>query len=176
MLENAAAERGMEVVWMKEGDKLRCGALTLLCMNPGKASGFTSETGSPDRNAHSLVFLAEYGRFRMMLTGDIGAAEEERILRNEAEQRGMLSVLKTAHHGSGTSTSEAFLRTYRPGLAVISCGKENPYGHPAEETINRLRDAGTTILCTAWGGAVHIWTNGRKIRYTQYSRGRQNTR
>ena len=176
MLENAAAERGMEVVWMKEGDKLRCGDLTLLCMNPGKASGFTSETGSPDRNAHSLVFLAEYGRFRMMLTGDIGAAEEERILRDEAEQRGMLSVLKTAHHGSGTSTSEAFLRTYRPGLAVISCGKENPYGHPAEETINRLRDAGTTILCTAWGGAVHIWTNGRKIRYTQYSRGRQNTR
>ena len=176
MLEKAAKARGMQVVWMKEGDRLRCGELTLICLNPGNTAGNTSGAGSGDRNAHSLVFLAEYGMFRMMLTGDIGAAEEERILREEPEHGERLSVLKTAHHGSETSTSETFLRTYRPGLAVISCGKENPYGHPAKETLRRLEDSGAAVLCTAWGGAVHIWTNGRKIRYTQYSRGRQNTR
>ncbi|MBO6150251.1 MAG: ComEC/Rec2 family competence protein [Clostridium sp.] len=161
----AAEERGTRVVWMQAGDVIRSGALTMTCLNPCGAGG---SGNAGDRNGQSLVFLAEYRSFRMMLTGDIGFPEEERILREGSAAAGGLSVLKTAHHGSEYSTSEAFLRVFPPGLAVISCARHNTYGHPAEETLRRLENAGARILCTARGGAVHVWTNGRKMRYTQY--------
>ena len=168
-LENLAARRGMRTVRMKAGDSLRSGKLRLSCLAP--PPGYPADPG--DRNAHSLVFLAEYRKFRMLLTGDIGFPEEEALLKRTGNRRMPVSVLKTAHHGSQTSTSEAFLRCYPPRLAVISCGKGNAYGHPAPETLSRLRESGAGIFCTEWSGAVHIWTNGSRMRYTEYRKTRQ---
>ncbi|MCR5369899.1 MAG: DNA internalization-related competence protein ComEC/Rec2 [Clostridium sp.] len=168
-LENLAARRGMRTVRMKAGDFLRCGELRLSCLAP--PPGYR---GNPDdRNADSLVFLADYRKFRMLLTGDIGFPEEEGILKRAGSPCAPVSVLKTAHHGSKTSTSEAFLRHFPPRLAVISCGKGNVYGHPDPETLRRLRESGAGILCTEWSGAVHIWTNGSRMRYTEYRKTRQ---
>ena len=90
-----------------------------------------------DRNSHSLVLCGDYKGFHMLFTGDMGDEQESSLVRL-AEQEGALQdihlnhvqILKTAHHGSRTSSSEVFLDRLRIQLAVVSYGKENfyPYG------------------------------------------------
>ena len=102
-------------------------------------------------NEASLVFLMEYEGRKALFTGDISAAEEQRI-RNVPD----LDVLKVAHHGSRFSSSDAFLSASSPEIALISCGKNNSYGHPAPETLKRLAASGAEVLITRHEGAVSI--------------------
>ena len=69
---------------------------------------------------------------------------------------GNVDILKVAHHGSRNSTSEELLRQVNPGLAIISCGRDNRYGHPHEETLNRLADEGCIVLTTPACGAITV--------------------
>lgn len=151
-LREAAAARGTAVRYMAAGD--RDGAF--LCLSPA-ADLFTD-----DVNDHSLVLLFSFGDFRAVFTGDAGAAREAEIVSRAerdpclvAELRGA-DLLKAGHHGSETSTSEAFLRLLSPRTAVISCGRRNRYGHPHAETLQRLRVAGCTIRRTDQEGAVLV--------------------
>jgi len=68
--------------------------------------------------------------------------------------------LKVGHHGSSSSTSEDFLRAVAPEIAVISLGRDNPYGHPHEETLDRLAAAGAKIFRTDLAGSIVITTDG----------------
>ena len=86
-----------------------------------------------------------FGR-RVLLTGDIGSEAEERLLAAATDLGA--DVLKIAHHGSKTSTTEAFLRAVAPRLALISAGPNNPYGHPAPPVLERLAGAGIPVLRT----------------------------
>ena len=72
------------------------------------------------------------------------------------------SVLKVAHHGSKYSTSDIFLETVKPGIAVISVGK-NSYGHPTQETLKRLEEFGIKILRTDTNGDVNMVSDGKNI-------------
>ena len=72
-------------------------------------------------------------------------------------------VLKTAHHGSRNSTSESFLQKASPSAALISAGRDNRYGHPHQETLDRLDRAGCSVWQTAQRGAVTIVTDGRTV-------------
>jgi len=72
-------------------------------------------------------------------------------------------LLKVAHHGSGYSTKEEMLSALRPRLALISCGKDNRYGHPHKELLERLENAGCRIFITAQKGAVAVETDGRQV-------------
>ena len=92
-----------------------------------------------------------------MLTGDVEKAGEEALL-SRIEQCGIrdVSVLKVAHHGSKYSTSEAFLKVANPKLAVISCGRRNSYGHPHQETLERLEAVGSRIVGTPEYGAITV--------------------
>ena len=65
-------------------------------------------------------------------------------------------IIKVAHHGSANSTGEEFLQYIKPEKAVISCGKENSYGHPHKELLKRLKKYSGQILFTKEQGAVHI--------------------
>lgn len=76
---------------------------------------------------------------------------------------GRLTLLKVAHHGSGYSTKEEMLSALRPRLALISCGKDNRYGHPHKELLERLENAGCRIFITAQKGAVAVETDGRQV-------------
>ena len=80
-----------------------------------------------------------------------------------AAGRGRLTLLKVAHHGSAYSTKEEMLSVLRPRLALISCGKSNGYGHPHEELLERLENAGCRICVTACCGAVTVRTDGEKL-------------
>ena len=151
-LREAAASRGTAVRYMAAGG--RDGAFR--CLSPA------ADLDTGDVNDHSLVLLFTFGDFRAVFTGDAGTAREAEII-SLAERDPALAaelhgteLLKAGHHGSETSTSEAFLRLLSPGTAVISCGRHNRYGHPHAETLERLRAAGCVIRRTDQEGAVLV--------------------
>ena len=145
----------MEILYMGQGDVLRSDVLSLTCLWPQKGSL------SDDRNGQSLVLMVEYGEFQMLLTGDIGEQAEKTLAAS-----GMLrpvELLKVAHHGSRHSSKEAFLSRVCPELSLISCSSTNRYGHPGQETLERLSDIESRILITKDRGAVRIRTDGKKV-------------
>jgi len=103
-------------------------------------------------NDDSLILLLEGCGEKMLFTGDIGFEMEQTLL-----SKGLLDdydVLKVAHHGSRTSTGNDFLDKVTPEIAVISCGRNNSYGHPAPETVERLVSHGCVIRRTDEEGAI----------------------
>jgi competence protein ComEC len=101
------------------------------------------------RNDGSLVLVIEAGAAVALLTGDIGAGVEPGVAWPES-----VALLKVAHHGARGSTSAGFLARTDPREAVISAGAKNPFGHPHEETLARLADAGAGVHRTDREGAV----------------------
>jgi competence protein ComEC len=115
-----------------------------------------------DINNNSLVFRVEYGRFRMLFTGDAGAEAEARILASGADVRA--DVLKVGHHGSAYSSTPEFIRAVSPRYAVISVGRNNLFGHPAPSTIETLAHMGAKIYRTDDDGAIAVDTDGEHTR------------
>ena len=123
----------------------------------GKFSkGDFSYGDSHDRNDQSLVIRLLCDESSILFTGDIGS-DIERLLVDKSEGRSVDSdVLVCPHHGSKYSSSERFIEAVSPETVVISCGKNNLYGHPAEETLERYNEAGVRIRRTDKEGAIII--------------------
>lgn len=155
-MEARCLEAGVSLLYLGRGDRMEEGGLSLTCLWPEAAYSRT------DRNALSMVLLMKYREFELLLTGDIGREEEQRLI--EQGGPGRIEVLKTAHHGSGHSSDKSFLNQVRPELALISCGAGNRYGHPGEDTLKRLREAGSRVWITRDLGAISLWTDGRVMR------------
>lgn len=151
-----ALSYGTEVVTMKAGEELSEGEFHMCCLQPGKE--FHGETG----NASSMVLQVKYREFDLLLTGDVEGEGEELLVSDDKLEA--VDILKVAHHGSKNSTTEEFLDLVQPKIALISSGRENSYGHPHEETIERLENAGVTVYNTQETGAVTLWTDGRRMR------------
>lgn len=151
-LAEMAEKEGIPVFTMEKGQCLTEGKLSLTCIQPGK--GEMEETG----NSASLVLALRYGDFDMLFTGDVEGKGEKRLVDHLQREYSecVWDVLKTAHHGSGNSTTEEFLKTAAPQYAFISAGKNNFYGHPHKETLERLKDAGAIVYSTQEEGAVTI--------------------
>lgn len=157
-LAQIAVKNGTRVTVMDPGDKITTGAaeeekgMILTCIGP--ESGLEVEPG----NETSLVLDLSFGEFDMLFTGDVEGSGEESLISS-----GLLrdyDVLKAAHHGSENSGTEEFLQITAPEYAVISAGKDNRYGHPHAETLQRLNDAGCTVYSTQDNGAVMIRSDG----------------
>lgn len=113
-------------------------------------------------NDNSLVLRLSYGQHDVLLTGDIEAEAEARLVAN-----GLIlpvDVLKVPHHGSRTSSTAPFVDAARPSVAVISSGAGNRYGHPSPLVLERLRASGARILRTDRGGGVIVSTDGARLR------------
>lgn len=119
--------------------------------------------GLPDANSASTVAVVRYGEVRILLTGDAEAAEEEWLLASHGEEALRADVLKVAHHGSRTSTTPAFLHAVSPRLALVSVGSGNLYGHPDQDVMARLANAGAMVLRTDQLGTVVVRTDGYHI-------------
>lgn len=139
---------GIAVSFLRAGDTLRAGELVAACLYPYK--GLMTE----DRNGYSTVLDIRYRGFSMLLTGDLGEEGERYLINHMVREREAYTVLKVAHHGSRFSTCEEFLDRITAEYAVISSGKKNRYGHPHEETLQRLEEAGIIVLKTAEMGAI----------------------
>ena len=117
--------------------------------------------GGTSINNVSIVLLGEFDQHRFLLAGDVEEGVDPELL-----ARGLPTVdlLKVAHHGSRTATTEAFLETVRPRVAVVSAGAGNPYGHPAPATIDRLHAIARETYRTDTDGSVEIAFDGPAIR------------
>ena len=155
-MEAAFQKAGIPILYMGAGDRFDGEDFSLSCLWPEE------DTMSEDRNEQSLVLMAEYREFQMLLTGDIGKETEERLLSSGLLKE--VEVLKIAHHGSRYSSSRRFLERVHPAVSLISCSATNRYGHPGAETLERLRDAESRICATKDCGAIRIWTDGKKVR------------
>ena len=111
---------------LRDGAKLQFGDdLKLKFLAPALKRRFPEK----DLNNNSLVFKLQYGDFSMLFTGDIEAKAEHALVKHYSSELHS-TVLKVAHHGSGTSSTYNFLQAVQPGLALISCGEKEKYNHP----------------------------------------------
>ncbi len=153
-LADAAKKAGIPVSYLSKGMHLQEEELAFLCLHPLR--GYETE----NENAYSLVLLMQYREFDVLLTGDV-EEEGERALITEMKEYDVhdVEVLKVAHHGSRYSTTEEFLTYFGQAglkLAVVSCGANNSYGHPHEETLLRLTDVGCPVVTTPEYGAITV--------------------
>ena len=151
-----ASENGTRVATIQKDQKISEGKMEWKCLGP--PIDYDGEPG----NAASLVMSLQYEEFDMLFTGDVEAEGEELLVKNSISADDY-DVLKVAHHGSRNSTSEAFLAWASPEIALISAGKGNRYGHPHEETLERLDSVKCKIFVTSECGAVSIRSDGKKL-------------
>lgn len=138
---HAAADLGVQVRYLYAGDDVLWGGtqVKVLAPEPGYKNAF-----QPSNN-DSLVLRIEYGLSSVLLEGDAEALSEENMLSRGLEP---VTLLKVGHHGSKSSTTQAFFTALKPKDAVISVGKNNTFGHPRGEVIQRIADNGTKLFRT----------------------------
>jgi len=163
LLADAAGERTLAVGLARAGQVVRLDeGTTIEVLYPGEADA-AAPLPHGDINNGSIVLLLRHGEFEALLTGDAEAPIEDILLRRGLVPR--VEVLKVGHHGSASSTTVPFLEAARPGVAVISAGVDNEYGHPAFETLQALEAvAGLTVYRTDRDGDVEIVSDGRSYR------------
>ncbi len=143
----AAAGADLRLLW--SGERAEVGRWRLLALHP--------EPGTRGRgNDRSLVLAATAPGLRVLLTGDITATAERRLLRRWPAAILRADILKVAHHGSATSTTAGLLAGVEPRLALISCGVRNHYGHPSAKVVRQLDAAGVRTLRTDRSGEIVI--------------------
>ncbi|UCF21265.1 MAG: DNA internalization-related competence protein ComEC/Rec2 [Gemmatimonadota bacterium] len=147
------ADREVPWLWADEGTRLSVDEVDLVFLHPEKNSLASALESAP--NEFSLVFLLEFGEFRMLFTGDVPGAVEDRLSRERPELL-KAQVLKVSHHGSSSSTSRLFLSTVQPELAVISVGRGNRYGHPSPQVLARLLARNIAVRRTDRDGTLVI--------------------
>lgn len=116
-----------------------------------------------DVNSNSIVARVVYGRTAVLFAGDAEPEAEDRLVGGSAHRSLRATVLKVGHHGGRHSSTRRFLEAVSPRAAVISCGANNVYGHPAAETLRRLDDARAEVFRTDLGGEITLTSDGRTV-------------
>jgi competence protein ComEC len=153
----AIAAKGLKITVAKAGLKLDLG------------QGVDAELVAPistsydEVNNYSAVVRLVYGKNSFLFTGDAQTESEKQMLSSGYTLSA--DVLKVGHHGSYTSTSAAFLAKVKPTYAVISCGKGNDYGHPHQETLKKLANAGIKLYRTDINGTIIVESDGTNITF-----------
>ena len=112
-------------------------------------------------NNSSIVARLTYGQASVLLTGDIEAQVEHRLVADGATLAS--TVLKAAHHGSCSSTTEEFLMAVDPEVVVISVGADNDFGHPCAEVLGRLERSGSPLYRTDERGVIEVFSDGTRV-------------
>ena len=144
-------QQGLSVEVPAAGTVWQLGSATVTQLGPVAQYSDTNDT--------SLVLRLDYGSTSFLLTGDMEADAERDLVNTGANLKA--DVLQVGHHGSSTSTSYIFLNSVLPEMGVISCGVNNKYGHPHEETLSILRDAGVDVYRTDLLGTITIGSDGQ---------------
>jgi competence protein ComEC len=152
--------RAISTNFLSAGDKIEIGGAIVSVLYPAAADDTLSE------NDRSLVLEIRYGQRRFLLTGDIETEGEKRLVSSGAT--GGFDVIKVPHHGSRTSSTNAFVNWARPQIAVIPVGRRSMFGHPHPEVVERWRSNGVSMMTTGERGTVRISTNGEDLETTTY--------
>jgi competence protein ComEC len=148
---------------LQQGDRVELGGVELRVHHPPVPDWERQRV----RNDDSLVLELRYGQVSLLLTGDIGR-DVERALLPRLDLLPFV-VLKSPHHGSGTSSSPEFIDAITPRVVLISCGRGNPYGHPLPSVLDRYRAAGATVLRTDRDGQIEVITDGNTLEIETFS-------
>ncbi|KAI3350848.1 MBL fold metallo-hydrolase [Clostridium botulinum] len=152
----ALQNKGLKLTAPTIGDTLTIGNATLQFLAPNSAT-------YQDMNNYSIVCKLRFGNTSYLFTGDAEALSEGEILAKQLDISA--DVLKLGHHGSHSSTSQAFLDKVNPRYAIVSCGKGNDYGHPHQETIDKLNAKNINILRTDVSGTIISSSDGNNINF-----------
>lgn len=139
------------------GDVLKFGEVTAKVLWPVPAEN----QNAPSRNNDSVVLRLQLGERALLLTGDIEMAGEGGMLRAGEDLRA--DVVKVAHHGSKTSSTEGLIAAAQPRLAIISVGQTSIFGHPHAGVVERWRRSGAQVLTTGNSGTITVTTDGRDL-------------
>lgn len=115
-----------------------------------------------DLNNYSVVLKIVYNNTKFLFTGDAQTESEREML--DLGYDLSCNVLKVGHHGSKTATSNNFLKNVSPAIAIISCGKSNPFGHPHKVTLDKLNNIGCKIFRTDLNGDIVLTSDGLIIK------------
>lgn len=162
---NAIANKNMDgITTPVQGEKYSLGSseFTIITPTDGVYTG-------DNTNCYSVGIKLTYGDTSFVMCGDAEKEEEDLILKSGLDISA--DVLKCGHHGSRTSTSNGFLDSVNPQYAVISCGKDNSYGHPHTETINKLESKGIGYFRTDEMGTIVAESDGSIISWNNPSSG-----
>lgn len=158
-------EANVSVEYLSAGERMTDGALQISCLHP------YAKKVPEDRNDASLVLRLSQGDFQMLLTGDLERSGEDWLVeqaRPATQNPLRCTILDAGHHGASNATGEALLDLAQPGVVLISCGKNNRYGHPAPETLQRLEERGIRWYSTAEVGAIQVQVGKKKVKMKQY--------
>lgn len=153
---SAVKNKNLKITAPKVGDTYKIGDAEFIILAP---NGDKYE----DMNDYSIVIKLDYGENSFIFTGDAESVSEEEILKKKFDVKAAL--LKVGHHGSHSSTSEEFLNAINPTYAVISCEIGNDYGHPHEDTMERLKNHGINVYRTDESGTIICTSNGKEISF-----------
>ncbi len=156
--ENLENEKANEII-AEEGQRIKAGEAQISIFYP-----FESLAGKEykDSNDTSIIARLIFGKNSFLFTGDATKKTEKELLAQEFKLNS--DVLKAGHHGSKTSSSGGFLENVIPKIAVISCGKNNPYGHPHQDVLNNLEEFAIKVLRTDERGDIKIISDGEDLK------------
>ena len=144
------------VVIPNAGNTLQLGSATVTVLHC-----WPEAIGLGRTNDASIVLRIDYGETSSLFTGDAEDWAEYMMLDSGANLKA--DVLKVSHHGSCTASTGQFLKAVQPECAVISCGKNNEYGHPHDIVMNRLNALNCSILRTDETGTIILQSNGKTV-------------
>jgi len=156
-LRTVLTRRGIPTELISRGITFKFGGATVEVLYPLPDA---SDDAASD-NDHSVVLRIVYGNRAFLFTGDIESGAEADLL----SRGGNLSsdLIKVPHHGSRTSSTQAFIDSVRPEYAVISVGRHSRFGHPHKEIVERWLSAGANLMTTGERGMVSVSTDGKDL-------------
>lgn len=162
-----ADQQGLEITIPSPGDQLTFSngtdEIRLTVLGPVQSYAETNDT--------SIVVKLEYGDTAFLFTGDMEVAAENDMLDHwEGRMDWNVDVLKVGHHGSSTSSGYRIVYETDPEYAIISCGRDNSYGHPHREIVERYNDAGVPLFRTDELGTILAVSDGSEVTITWENR------
>jgi competence protein ComEC len=155
---NAATSQGLTIKHPEPGTVYAADGLTIKVLGPVLDADKYS-----DLNDTSLVLMVQFGEKKFLFTGDMEKYAESQLVAGGTDLKA--DVLKVGHHGSYSSTSQPFLDAVDPDFGIISCGRNNEYGHPHEAPMNRLEKAEVELYRTDLMGDIVLVTDGKTIAF-----------
>jgi competence protein ComEC len=151
------SQKGMPILTIGAGDQMRFGNVTASVLWPLPATN----VNAPSRNNDSIVLRLQFGDRALLLTGDIEMSAEKAMI--EARENLQADIVKVAHHGSKTSSTEAAIAASSTRFAIISVGQTSIFGHPNREVVERWKKSGAKVLTTGNSGTITFTTDGRDL-------------
>ncbi len=159
---DALLAKELSITLPNPGDSYRLGGASFTILSPSQEVA-KEAAAEDDLNNLSVGIRLEYGATSFVMCGDAEGFSEEAMVESGLNLKA--DVLKVGHHGSSTSSSDAFLDSVDCTYAVISCGRDNSYGHPHQETLSKLNARDIQVLRTDESGTILAISDGNRLTW-----------